>query len=112
MKSFSQLAGYWWANRNLTGSGNPVRVVWVGVTANFLPALGVSPQVGRIFSEREDRLGGPPLIILSNRLWRRQFQADPHIVGSSVTIDGTTETVIGVLPATFSFPNYGLEPDV
>src|SRR5579862_5378328 len=112
VKSFSQFAGYWWANRNLTGSGEPVRVVWVGVTANFLPALGVSPQVGRIFSEIEDRPGGPPLIILSNRFWRSQFQADPHIVGRSVSIDGTAQTVVGVLPTTFSFPNYGLEPDV
>lgn len=49
VKSFSQLAGYWWANRNLTGSGDPVRIVWVGVTANFLPMLGVKPQLGRPF---------------------------------------------------------------
>lgn len=112
VKSFSQLSGYWWANRNLTGSVDPVRIVWVGITANFLPMLGVTPQLGRNFSANEDRPGGPAVIMLSNRIWRSQFQADPKVIGKSVTIDGTEKTIIGVLPASFSFPNYGLEPDV
>lgn len=112
VKSFSLLSGYWWANRNLTGAGDPVRVVCVGVTANFIPMLGVTPQLGRNFAESEDRPGGPLLIILSNRIWRSQFQADPKVIGKSVAIDGREETIIGVLPASFSFPNYGLEPDI
>lgn len=112
VKSFSQLAGYWWANRNLTGSGDPVRIVWVGVTANFLPMLGVKPQLGRSFSASDDRPGGPALILLSDRIWRSQFQAHPNVIGRSVNLDGRAETIIGVLPATFTFPNYGLEPDI
>lgn len=111
-QSFSQVAGYWWANRNLTGSGEPIRIVSAGVTANFLPMLGVSPQLGRIFTASEDRPGGPALIVLSDRIWRNHFQADPGVVGKAVTIDGRESTVVGVLPASFSFPNYGLEPDV
>lgn len=111
-KSFSQFAGYFWANRNLTGFGDPVRIVWAGVTANFLPMLGVTPQLGRFFSESDDRPGGPALIILSNRFWRSQFHADSKVIGKSVTIDGRAETIVGVLPANFTFPNYGLEPDV
>ncbi|MGA7522598.1 MAG: ABC transporter permease [Acidobacteriaceae bacterium] len=112
VKSFSQLAGYWWANRNMAGSGDPVRIVFAGMTSNFLPMLGVSPQLGRDFSESEDRPGGPSLIILSNRFWHSQFGADPKVIGKSVAIDGREETIIGVLPGNFSFPNYGLEPDV
>lgn len=112
VKSFSQFAGYWWANRNLTGSGDPVRVVWAGVTANFLPMLGVTPKMGRNFSESEDRPGGPSRMILSNRFWQSQFQADPKVIGKSVALDGKEATIIGVLPANFSFPNYGLEPDI
>ena len=54
LKSFSQLSGYWWANRNLTGPGNPIRIVCAGVTANFIPMLGVIPQLGRNFAEKED----------------------------------------------------------
>lgn len=112
VKSVSSLGGYWWGNRNLTGSGDPLRIVWVGVTANFIPMLGVTPQLGRNFTESEDRPGGPPVVLLSDRVWRSHFQSDPHIVGKSVTVDGKTETILGVLPANFSFPNYGLEPDV
>jgi len=112
LKSFSQLAGYWWANRNMTGSSDPVRIVFAGVTANFLPMLGVKPQLGRSFSDSEDRPGGPSVIILSNRFWQSQFGADPKVIGKSVAIDGREETVIGVMPRSFSFPNYGLEPDV
>jgi predicted permease len=112
VKSFSQLAGYWWANRNLTGSGDPVRIVWGGVTSNFFPMLGVTPQLGRIFAQSEERPGGPSLIMLSDRIWRSRFQADQKIIGKPVTIDARTATVIGVLPANFTFPNYGLEPDV
>jgi predicted permease len=112
VKSFSQFAGYWWANRNLTGAGDPVRIVWAGVTANFLPMLGVTPQLGRNFSQNEDRPGGPSLILLSNRFWRNQFEANPKVIGKSVVIDGRQETILGVLPANFTFPNYGLEPDV
>jgi putative ABC transport system permease protein len=112
VQSFSQLAGYWWANRNLTGSGEPVRIVSAEVTANFFPMLGVSPQLGRIFSAAEDRPGGPSLIVLGDRIWRSQFEADPKVAGKAVTIDGREATIVGVLPANFSFPNYGLEPDV
>lgn len=112
VQSFSQLAGYWWANRNLTGSGDPVRIVWVGVTSSFLPMLGVKPQLGRTFSAGEDRPGGPPLILLSDRIWRSEFQADPNVIGKSVNLDGRSDTIVGVLPASFTFPNYGLEPDV
>lgn len=112
VRSFAQLAGYWWANRNLTGSGEPVRIVYAGITENFFPMLRVRPQLGRIFSADEDRPGGPSEVVLSNRFWRSQFQADPKAVGKPVSIDGRDATIIGVLPANFSFPNYGLEPDV
>lgn len=112
LKSFSQVAGYWWANRNLTGLGDPVRIVSVAASANFFPMLGVAPQLGRTFAASEDRAGGPPVILLSNRFWRAQFQADPNVIGKAVAVDGKQQTILGVLPADFSFPNYGLEPDV
>jgi hypothetical protein len=94
VRTFSRVAGYWWANRNLVGPGDPARIVCVGVTANFIPMLGVIPQLGRNFAESEDRPGGPSLIILSNRIWGSQFRADPHVIGKPVTIDGRTATII------------------
>jgi predicted permease len=111
-KSFEQFAGYRWTNSNLTGAGDPVRIDWVGVTANFLPMLGVHPQLGRNFSSNEDRLDGPPVILLSHRLWESQFHSDPKVLGKAVTVNGKVQTIIGVLPAHFSFPSLTLEPDV
>jgi putative ABC transport system permease protein len=112
LKSFSQVAGYWSANSNLTGAGDPVRVDWAGITANFLPMLGIRPQLGRGFRDDEERPGGPAVILLSDRFWRSYFHADPNIVGKSVAIDGKQQTIIGVLPPHFSFPDFALEPQV
>jgi predicted permease len=112
LKSFQQFAGYFWRNRNLTGAGEPLRVNWVGVTANFLPMLKVVPQLGRNITPDEDRPGGPPVVLLSDRLWQSQFHGDRGIVGKALVLDGTTETVIGVLPPHFSFPDFDLGPDV
>jgi hypothetical protein len=110
-KSFEQFAGYIFGDDNLTGAGDPVRVTRAGVTANFFNTLGVAPQLGRNFLHDEDRSGGPLVILLSNRLWRDQFNADPEIVGKAVTLNGTQHVVVGVLPQHFSFPDLQVEPD-
>lgn len=112
LKSFSQVAGYRWSNSNVTGAGDPVRVDWVGITSNFLPILGVSPGLGRGFRSDEERPGGPPVVLLSDPFWRSYFHADPKIVGKSVALDGKQQTIIGVLPPRFSFPDFALEPQV
>jgi predicted permease len=112
LTSFQAVAGYLWRNRNVTGVGNPVRVNWVGVTANFLPMLRVVPQLGRVMRPDEDRRDGPPVVLLSDRFWRSQLHADSKVVGKQVVLDGITQTVIGVLPSSFSFPDLALEPDV
>ena len=112
-KSFEQFAGYYYYyNQNLTGPGEPLRIGRANVTANFLPMLGVVPQLGRIFAEDEDRPAGPPVIVISNHLWRTYFHADPAVLGRAVTIDGKPLTIIGVLPLRFNFPDLTLEPDV
>jgi putative ABC transport system permease protein len=112
-KSFEQFAGYdYYYNQNLTGSGEPLRIGRANVTANFLPMLGVVPQLGRLFAEDEDRPAGPPVTVISNHLWRTYFHADPAIVGKSIAIDGKSLTIIGVLPLRFNFPDLTLEPDV
>ena len=112
LKSFSRVAGYRWMNSNLTGAGDPVRVDWAGITANFLPMLGIRPQLGRGFRDDEDRPGGPAVILLSDRFWRSYFHADPNVVGRSVAINGKQQTIIGVLPPHFSFPDFAIEPQV
>ena len=111
-RSFEQLSAFTVGDENLTDSGEPVRVSCAWVTANFLPMLGTVPQLGRLFTESEDRPGGPPFVLISDRLWRRQFNANPAIINTSITLDGGKQTVIGVLPPHFRFPDLELEPDV
>jgi len=67
--------------------------------------LGANPVVGRAFLPEEDRLGGPPVVILSHALWERRFGGDASVVGKGLTLDGKTYTVVGVLPATFVIPD-------
>ncbi|HEX4066728.1 MAG TPA: ABC transporter permease [Acidobacteriaceae bacterium] len=122
LKSFSSVAGYIYENegppanesgdQNLTGTGSPVRVKVVRITANFLPVLHVAPAQGRNFFSNEDREGGPAVALLSHRLWESRFDSDPRIIGRSLTLDDKPWTVVGVLPAHFVFPDPALEPDV
>ncbi len=110
-RSFEQFAGYYDGTDNLTGVGDPLKVIRASVTSNFFSILGVVPQLGRTFLPGEDRSGGPPVIVLSNHLWRSKFDADPGVVGKTVLIDGNERTIIGVLPGGFSFPDLAMEPD-
>lgn len=111
-RSFEQLSAYTIGDQNLTGAGDPVRVSCAWVTANFLPMLGAVPQLGRPFTASEDKPGSPPLVLISDRLWRHQFNANPNVVNSTIILDGGKQTVIGVLPPHFRFPDLQLEPDV
>lgn len=101
-----------WDNVNLTGTGDPLRVGAMQITANFLPMLHVTPAEGRNFLASEDRKGGPTVAILSHRLWESKFGGDAKVLGHSITMGGKAWTVVGVLPAHFVFPDPGFEPDV
>src|SRR5262245_36672652 len=67
--------------------------------------LGVQPAFGRQFRADEDTPGGPPVVLLSDALWRRRYAADRSVVGRSISIDGTAHTVVGVMPDRFQFPS-------
>jgi predicted permease len=90
-------------NLRLTGHGEPEPATGFEVIANFFQVLGVQPALGRLFTPDEARSGAPPVTLLSNAYWRRQFASDPHIIGHAIDLDGTPVTVVGVLPATFDF---------
>jgi putative ABC transport system permease protein len=86
----------------LSGNGGePERVEVSPITANFLPLLGVDPLHGRHFTEEEEKVGGPPVVILSYGLWQRRFGGDPAIVGRRIRLDGLDQTVVGVMPERF-----------
>jgi len=96
---------------NLTGQGDPVSLKGVRVSYGFFPAVGISPALGRWFTAEEDQPGRDNEVMLSDRLWRERFSADPAILGRSIDLDGQPHTVIGVMPAGFAFPHAEEMPD-
>jgi predicted permease len=91
-------------NENLTGDGKPERVGTIHVSSNLLPVLGVEPARGRLFVSSEDVKGSAGAAILSYGMWVRRYGSDPQVIGKSLTINGRTYQVIGVLPRSFSLP--------
>jgi predicted permease len=89
---------------NLTGAGDPAFLDGFRASAEFFPALGISPSLGRTFTDEEDQPGREYEVILSNRLWRERFGADRGILGQAVRLNGHAYTVVGVMPVGFVFP--------
>src|SRR5262249_31613205 len=102
--SFQALAAWRFGGGNVTGDGAPEHLRIGRCTANFFPLLGVPPQLGRWVGNEGDQPGGKRVLILTYGLWQRQFGGDPNVIGRSVDMDGVAFTVVGVLPARFSFP--------
>lgn len=106
-RSFSGLAIGQQTNYNLAGTGNQLPEVIEGQTAswNILSLLGVQPAVGRFFTAAEDGPGANATVVLSWGLWKRRFGGDPGVVGRDILIDAKAYTVIGILPAGFTWPD-------
>lgn len=114
-RAFEEIAGVWVTSGAITGNAEPEQVRVGRVTANFLPLLAERPQLGRFFAPGEDRSGSPPLMILTDGLWRRQFGANSTIIGQTARLNGNNFTVVGVLPRDFKllFPDgSNVPPDV
>jgi putative ABC transport system permease protein len=103
-RTLSPVAAYTDSWFNLTGAGDPERITAGLATSTFFSLLGIRPLTGRLFLPEEDRPGGPPVVILSEALWKRRYGGDPSVVGRGVTVDGRVYTVVGVLPRTFVIP--------
>ena len=83
---------------------SPERILGVTVSANYFRVLGAQPLLGRTFLRVKTRAPARTVVVLSEGLWRAQFGADPAIVGLTIPLDGRPFTVIGVMPASFRFP--------
>ena len=92
---------------NLTGSGEPERVLGRMANAELLPLTGVQPVLGRFYSEEEDKPGAPRTVVLAHGLWQRRFGGDPAIIGKAIQLSGESYTVVGVLPRDFRFLSGG-----
>ena len=93
-------------SRNLSGIPGraPERVGAAYVTANFFQVIGLAPELGRVFTEAEDKTGGPRLAVISDRLWQRAFQRDPAVLGKPVIFHDQSYTVVGVMPPAMASP--------
>jgi putative ABC transport system permease protein len=104
---FENLAAWSTTNFNLTGKERPERILGARVSANFFQTLGAQPIMGRTFSPQEDQTGSGKVAILSYGLWHDRLNADPSELGKTITLDGDSYTVIGVMPDDFHFTLMG-----
>jgi predicted permease len=102
-QGFTYLGGYQGARFELSGTGDPVPVGATRMSGEGFAALGVSPLLGRAFTQQEDDQH-QPVAVLSYGIWRRRFQGSTHIVGTKILLDRKPYTVVGVMPRDFEFP--------
>ena len=97
-RSFDSLAGFTRGDLQLSGAGRPERFAGFQVTAGYFHVLGLHPARGHEFNTNDELPGNGRLVILSDRLWRSRFEADPNIIGRKVMLDSQPFTVAGVMP--------------
>jgi putative ABC transport system permease protein len=108
-RAFERLAAFSGTTETMTGRGEPERLQGSRSAGSVLQVLGVRPQLGRIFTDADDRLGAPATVVISDRLWRRVFQASPGVLGEPLMLAGTPHTIVGVMPGDFSFPDTSVD---
>ena len=101
---FQRMSTYYTNNFILTGRGDSSRLQGAVVNADLFPLLGATPMIGRGFLPEEDQPEKGRVVVLSQELFQRRFNADPNVVNQSVVLDGRSYTIIGVMPQAFQFP--------
>jgi predicted permease len=109
-QSFSSLAIYRNQDYNFVGTGEAERLSGYMISADFFPTLAVRPILGRSFRSDDDHPGAMPVVILGGGFWKRKFGSSIEIIGKSIILNGTAYTIVGVIPAGFTF--YGYDRDV
>jgi putative ABC transport system permease protein len=99
-----EIAGFNYVDLNLTGGETPERISGAVVAPSLFPVLGVEPIRGRVFAPEEFGEGKDNAVVISERLWQRRFNRDPELVGKQLSLNGSSLTVVGIMPANFEFP--------
>ncbi len=99
------LAGAYTQDLSETSGSLPERLLEADITPRFLQVLGISPELGRDLTPAEEHVGGPKVVLISDRLWRRRFAGDPNVLGQTLRLESTSATIVGVLPPTVQFPD-------
>jgi putative ABC transport system permease protein len=106
---FEGVGAFGQLSTNLTGAGEPEQLEGQLVTANVFALLGVPAAVGRTFAADEDQTGRDQVVVLSDALWQRRFNRDPEVINRTITLNGESYTVVGIMPAGFFFPEREVE---
>lgn len=109
---FSELAGNAFHDLTVTGAGEPFIVNTAAVTPQIFPLLNAKPLRGRPLLPEDGRQGAAPVAVLSESLWRSRFGSNPGLIGQSITLDMRSFTVVGILPASFRYPDGAVHQDV
>jgi predicted permease len=109
LRSFSRIGAWRTGSVSLSGIESPMRVTAAGVTAEFFETLGVTPERGRTFTREEDTPDAPPVVVISDGLWRGAYGSDPDIVGRQVEVNGARSEVVGVMPPGFDVEDAGVD---
>lgn len=104
--TFQAISGWYTDDVSERSGALPEKVTEALVAPRFLQVWGVSPSLGRDFTPEEEHFGGPNAVLISDRFWRRRFQADPNAIGKKLHIESYSYTIIGVMPASFLFPDH------
>ncbi len=101
--AFSAFGGYISTNYELSSGAIPEEVNAARFTAGVFPTLGVSPLLGRVFTQQEED-GHQPLAVISYALWTNRYHRDPRVLGTSIALDRKIYSIVGVMPRSFAFP--------
>ena len=107
--TFQAISGYYTQNESETSGAIPEKLTRALVAPRFLQVLGVAPALGRDFAPDEEHFGGPNAVLISDRFWRNRFGADPNVIGKRLRVSGYSNTIVGVMPASFRFPDPGVD---
>jgi putative ABC transport system permease protein len=101
--AFSSLGSYQPSTYELSGAGDPEQIAGARLTASMFPVLGVSPLMGRAFTQGEDD-SSAPVTVLSYQMWHSRFHGEGNILGQKILLDRKPYEIIGVMPRDFEFP--------
>jgi predicted permease len=110
--TFSGMAVYRSYNFNILGLGDAEQVRARFITSDFFSVLGVNPVIGRTFAPGEDDIGRSPIVMISEKVWKRKFNASPDALGKNINLDGTGYMIVGVTPASFDFSGLFRDVDI
>jgi len=103
--TFQSLTGYYTEDVSESTGALPEKVTRAWVLPRFFDVWGMAPALGREFTPDEETLNGPAAVLISDRFWRRRFNADPRVLGQNLRLDGRLYPIVGVMPPSFLFPD-------